>query len=498
MKKLLSMLLVTVMAISFLTGAAMAQEAKTLTVAQTLDTSTMDPQKQGAMSPMNVLINMFDTLVFRDATGNLIPSLATEWAAIDDLTWQFKLRQGVKFHDGDTFNAEDAKFSLERLINPDTASPIVELAALDHVDIVDEYTINLVLKRADPIIPNKLVMFGGVMLSKEYTEAHDADYLAQNPNGTGPYKFVSWLKDNQVVMEANKDYWRGAPAFDKLVFRVIPNQADMLAALKTGEIDMTNNIPWDLAKSVQNDPNINVSISEIIRMNFCPIDTSVPPLDNKLVRQALNYAVDKQAVIDAIYGGHGRVAASLIPKQNFGFDETLEAYPYDPEKAKALLAEAGYPDGFEITFDAVNTSLTEIQAIVGFLEEVGIKVNMNVIDSSTMSSLRAAKTIGPLYFDGNTGWTMDGMSNYQSYAKRDRRYSRGGTEELDGLVDIEEGTIDPAVRLEAFKKAEQIMHDEAYFIYLWQLNSFFAVRNTVEYTPNVIGLLWMYDVKPAQ
>lgn len=498
MKKYLSLALAVMLLVGMAASANAAGAGKTLTVAQTLDTSTMDPQKQGAMSPMNVLINMFDTLVFRDSEGNLIPSLATEWEAIDDVTWQFKLREGVTFHDGDDFNAEDAKFSLERLINPDTASPIVELAALDHVDIIDDYTINLVLKQPDPIIPNKLVMFGGVMLSKEYTEAHDADFLAMNPNGTGPYKFVSWQKDSQIVMDANKDYWRGAPEFDQLIFRIIPNQADMLAALKTGEIDMTSSIPWDLAKSIESDTNVTVIIADNIRVNYAPIYQDFEPFANKLVRQALNYAIDKQAIIEAIYGGHGRALATFVPFQNFGFDETIQPYPYDPVKAKELLAEAGYPDGFEVTFNAVNTSLTEIQAIVGFLEEVGIKVNMNVIDSSTQSSQRAAKTNGPLYFEGNTGWTMDAMSNYQSWCKSDRRYYLGGTPELDAVVTTEETSVDPAVRLEAFKEGEIIMHEEALHIYLWQLNSFYAVRNNITYTPNVIGLLWMYDAKPAE
>ena len=497
MKKLLTVLLVAAMALSLLPGMTLA-EGKTLTIAQTLDTSTMDPQKQGAMSPMNVLINMFDTLVFRDAAGNLIPSLATEWEAIDDVTWQFKLREGVTFHDGDVFNAEDAKFSLERLIDPDTASPIVELAALDHVDIVDEYTINLVLKHPDPIIPNKLVMFGGVMLSKEYTEAHEADYLALNPNGTGPYKFVSWHKDSSIVMAGNENYWRGAPAFDELIFRIIPNQADMLAALRTGEIDMTNSIPWDLAKSVENDPDITITIAESIRVNYVPIYQDIEPFGDKLVRQAVNYAVDKQGILDALYGGNGRVLGTFVPSQNFGFDPSIEPYPYDPQKAKELLAEAGYPDGFEATFNAVSTSLMEIQAIAGFLEEVGIKIDMNVIDSSTQSSMRAARTNGPLYFESNTGWTMDAMSNYQSWAKSDRRYWLGGTPELDAVVDIEETSVDPDVRTAAFKEGEAIMHEEALHIFLWQLSNFYAVRNNVTYTPNVIGLLWLYDVQPAE
>ncbi len=498
MKKLLSLVLILAMVLCASMVTAYANDAGTLVVAQAIDATTMDPQKQGGMSSMNVLINMYDTLVFRDTEGNLIPSLATEWEALDETTWQFRLREGVTFHNGDMFDAEDAKFSLERLINPDTASPIVELAALDHVDIVDDYTINLVLKNPDPIIPNKLVMFGGVMLSKDYTEAHDNDFLAQNPVGTGPYKFASWIKDSEVVMEAYQDHWRGAPAFDKLVFRVVPNQADMLAALKTGEIDMTNSIPYDLAKSVQNEQNIQVVSGPSIRMAFLSIDTAPEPLSKKEVRQAMNYAINREGIIDVLFGGHGSPSGSLIPLQNFGHDETIQSYAYDPEKAMALLAEAGYPDGFELSFDATNTDLTEIQAIVGFLEEIGIKVNMNVVDSSTMTSLRSSGQAGNLYYTTNTGWTMDGMSNYQSFAKSDRRYARGGTPELDELVIAEETNIDPDVRLEAFKKAEAILNDEAFFIFLWQKDNLFAIAKDITYTPNVIGLLWMYDVKPVE
>lgn len=499
MKRILSMfLLLTLLCTLGMTQAFAEAEETTLIVAQSVDASTMDPQKQGGMSSMNVLINMFDTLVFRDSEGNLIPGLATEWEALDDLTWQFKLREGVTFHNGYPFTAEDVKFSLERLINPDTGSPIVELAALDHVDIVDDYTVNLVFKTPDPIVPNKLVMFGGVIISKQYTEEHDADYLATNPVGTGPFKFVSWTKDSQVVMEAYEDHWRGAPAYDNLIFRVVPNQADMLAALQTGEINMTNSIPYDLAVSVQNDPNISIASQKSIRVQFVNIDTAVEPLNDKRVRQALNYAVDKQAIIEAILGGHATQIPTLIPQENFGYVDTLEPYGYDPEKAKSLLAEAGYPDGFTVTFDALNTELTVIQAIVGYLEAVGVKVEMNVVDSSTLTSRCAAKEAANLYFQNNTGWTMDGMSNYQSYARTDRRYSRGGSEELNALVDIEETTIDPEVRMDAFEQAEALMYDEAYFIYLWQMDNLYATTADVEYTPNKIGLLWMFDAKPVE
>ena len=477
---------------------APAEKKTTLVVAQISDASILDPQKQGKMPDMNILINIFDTLVTRDENGQLAPSLATEWEPIDDVTWQFKLREGVKFHNGEPFNAEAVKFSLDRLINPETKSPIAELRNLKQCDIVDEYTVNLVTAAPDPIIPNKLVLFGGVILPPQYVQEKGDDYIAKNPVGTGPYKYVSWHKDAKVVMEANKEYWRGVPAFDNLEFRVIPNWADVMAALKAGEIDIVQGVPSDLAATVANDPNIKTLSSDWIRTFFVSLDTAVSPLDKKEVRQALNYAVDKDGIIANIFNGNAKKVATIIPRENFGYDESIEAYPYDPEKAKELLAAAGYPDGFEIDFEANSAELTEIQAIIGYLEAVGVKVNLKVTDSKTLVSNMQAKKAAPMYYIGNTGWTMDALSNFQSYAKSDRRYARATNAELDALVDIEETTVDPAKRQEAFTKAQQILKEEAYFIYLWQQNNIITMSKDVDFTPNKNGVLWMYSATQAK
>ena len=476
------------------TSDSQPEEKRTsMVVGVTGDASTMDPQKQGKMADMNILINIYDTLVTRDESGQLAPSLATEWEAIDDVTWQFKLREGVKFHNGEDFNAEAAKFSLDRLLDPDTASPIAELRNVTSVEIVDEYTINVITEAPDPIIPNKMVLFGGVMLPPQYTTEHDADYLAQNPVGTGPYKFVSWQKDSEVVLEANEDYWRGAPVIKNVTFRIIPNAADTLAALKTGEVDFVQGLSGDLATSLEGVEGIKLMAADWIKTYYISIDTAVEPLNIKEVRQALNYAVDKEAIIESVLLGYAEQVATILPRQNFGYDSSIEPYPYDPEKAKELLADAGYPDGFEVTFDALSTESTTIQAIVGYLEAVGVKVTLNMVDASTLTSKAAAKTAAPLYMQSNTGWTMDGMSNFQSYARRDRRYARGGTQELDDLVDIEETTIDPTVRQEAFTRAQEILKDEALFIYLWQAKNVLAMSDDINFTPNMNGVLWMYN-----
>jgi peptide/nickel transport system substrate-binding protein len=498
-KKLVSALLaITLLAVVFVgnhTRSFAAAKKTTLVVSQTSDASILDPQKQGKMPDMNILINIFDTLVTRDAKGNLAPSLATEWKAIDNVTWQFKLRKGVKFHNGEEFDAEAVKFSIDRLLDPKTASPIAELRNVKKAVIVDKYTVNIVTNAPDPILPNKTVLFGGVVLPPKYVREKGDAYIAKHPVGTGPYKFVSWQKDNQVVLEANKSYWRGAPQFEKLIFKTIPSMADTVAALKAGEVDFTTGMTADAALSLANGSNVKVMSAPWIRTFYISLNTTVKPLNDVRVRQALNYAVNVPAIIKNILGGRAKRVATIVPSQNFGYDPAVTPYKYNPAKAKKLLAAAGYPKGFSVTFDADNLFLTEIQAIAAQLEAVGVKVNLNVMDKRTMVSKMQAKTVSEMYFIGNTGWTMDALSNFQSYVKSDRRYARLKPSKLDELVDIEETTIDPAKRKMAIVEIQKTLKEEADFIYLWQLDNICAINKKVQYTPDVIGALWMYPAR---
>ena len=470
----------------------------TLVVAQNSDTTTLDPQKQGRMPDMNILINMFDTLVARDQRGNLIPSLATEWRPIDDVTWRFTLRRGVTFHNGEPFNAHAVKFSMDRLMDPATASPIAELRNLVAANVVDQYTIDLVTEAPDPILPNKLVLFGGVIMPPRHVTENDPEWVARNPVGTGPFRFVSWRRDSEVVMEAFADHWRGPPAFRHLIFRTIPNWAAMGAALRMGEVDVVLGLPADLAPEVRASPNLRLISAPWIRTFFISIDTSVPPFHIREVRQAMNYAVDVQTIISTVMGGNARQVATLLPQENFGYDSAISPFPYNPARARQLLAQAGFPNGFEVSFDAISADITQIQAVIGYLEAVGIRVNINMIDAPSLTARMNARTAAPLYYIGNTGWTMDALSNFQSYAHRERRFARGGTPELDALTITGETTIDPAARRRAYTRAQEILREEALFIYLWQQNNLVAVSNAVEYTPNVIGYLWMFDARPAR
>lgn len=502
MKKLIAVAGVFLMLLSSLSGCksvdahSSANRKEELIVAQMQDTTTMDPQMQGDMPAMSILINMYDTLVARDAEGNLIPCLATEWEAIDDNVWQFRLREGVKFHNGEPFNADSVKVSLERLINPDTGSPIEEQENLERVEIVDEYTVNLVFSNSDPLVPAKLVMFGGVMLPPKYTMEHDAEYLAKNPIGTGPYKFVSWTKDMEVVMEANSDYWNGAPDFDRLTFRIIPDEASMLAAIRTGEVDIVSGLTTDMADSLKTEDGVKIVSGDWIRTSYIAIDCRQEPLNNKLVRQAMNWAIDKETIIESIFDNAAKQVSTIVPHQNFGYDESITPYGYDPEKAKELLKEAGYPQGFSLKLECSNDDVVYAQAIAGYLEAVGITVELNVVDANTLVADTTAGTADALVYQSNTGWTMDAWNNFYSYLRSDRKYNQGYNHEgLDELIDIEETSLDLQEREKAISEIQNILIDECYFIYLWQRDCVYAVNTNIEYTPNTLDLLKMHDAK---
>jgi peptide/nickel transport system substrate-binding protein len=271
----------------------------------------------------------------------------------------------------------------------------------------------------------------------------------------------------------------------------------MSAALRSGEVDIVLGLPADLAPEIRASPNLRLISAPWIRTFYISIDTAVPPFHIKEVRQAMNYAVDVQTIIRTIMGGNASQVSTLIPQENFGFDSRIRPFPYDPARARQLLAQAGFPNGFDVSFDAISADIMQIQAVIGYLEAVGIRVSINMTDAPSLTARMTARTAAPLYYIGNTGWTMDALSNFQSYAHRERRFARGGNAELDSLVIVGETTIDPATRQRAYTRAQEILLEEAFFIYLWQQNNLVAVNTAVEYTPNVIGYLWMYDARPA-
>nr|CEL20798.1 Dipeptide-binding ABC transporter, periplasmic substrate-binding component (TC 3.A.1.5.2) [Kibdelosporangium sp. MJ126-NF4]CTQ98397.1 Dipeptide-binding ABC transporter, periplasmic substrate-binding component (TC 3.A.1.5.2) [Kibdelosporangium sp. MJ126-NF4] len=482
------------LALSGCGGASASGVGSVLRVAQTQDPKTLDPHKQGDIYSMNVLINMFDTLTTRSPDNQLVPGLALSWESPNPLTWRFRLRPGVRFHNGEPCDAKAVAFSINRLLNPATKSPIVELRYVTKATPVDDLTVDLHTSQPDPIIPAKVSLFGGVVVPPGYLQQVGDAEFARKPVGTGPFTFVDFKRDNQLRMRANPGHWRGAPAYAELVFLPMADASSALASLQSNEVDIVSGLSPDAALQITGYRGISIRSYPGIRMWYLSLDTTDGPLADVRVRQALNHAMDVPLLIKAVLDGKARELPTMIPRESFGFDPAITPYTRDVGLARRLLAEAGYPNGFDTTITASNADANTVEAISGLLAKAGVRAKVNLLESGTYTSRLTSnnrRALGPIYFAGSTGWTLDGQSLVQSNVRRDRRQSRWTSDEADRLIDAEELTIPPDGRQQAFTRLQQLLKQEAPFVFLYQSDNIYAYNSRVQWQPGVVGTLAM-------
>jgi len=318
------------------------------------------------------------------ALVSLLALAATSWKALNDTTWEFKLRKGVKFHNGDPLTAEDVKFSVERVIEPGKEkkkSPQYgNIRAIKEVRIVDAETLHIVTDKPFPLLLERLVFFP-VVPKKHIEKVGDEAFGTTAAVGTGPWKFVEWKRDQYIRLEAFDAHWRGKPPFKHLVVRAIPEVATQVAEMKTGGVDLIRNVSSDLVPELKANPLTYVSSTPILRVHYVELDMRQPPFDKKPVRQAANYAIDKQAIIQKLMGGLGQQVATVVQPLAFGFDAEVQPFPYDPKKAKELLAQAGYPNGVDITAHSAFVEFRPVfEAITQMLTDVGLRTNARMWD----------------------------------------------------------------------------------------------------------------------
>jgi peptide/nickel transport system substrate-binding protein len=329
-------------------GFAGAAPPDTVVIAQGVDPSTLDPQNHFETPAFNVLLNIYETLLVRNDEMKLTPLLATSWKLINNTTWEFTLRKGVKFHNGEDFNAAAVKFSLERITDKKNKLKQTTLVGIiDRVDIIDDHTVRVITTKPYPYLDAQLAHIGAMMPPK-YTQEKGPSYIALHPVGTGPYRFVRWVKDDQLTLEANDRYWGGVPRIKKVVFRPIPEATTRVAALQTQEADLIVNIPPHLARLMDWKGRSSVAKVPSSRVIFMAFDTiHGGPVADKRVRQAIAQAIDVDKIIKNVLEGNGIRLGSLFTKYHFGYDPSIRPYPFNPEAAKKLLAEAG-AQGFDL------------------------------------------------------------------------------------------------------------------------------------------------------
>lgn len=468
------------------------KDDKTLTIAMGADMVTFDIHNHLNTSTEAIHINMFSYLL-KNEDSVFTPDLATDWTLIEDDLWEFNLREGVKFHNGDELTSKDVKFTLERVANDESLADHQNYLQIKEVEIIDDYTFRIHTHGPLPTMLNRLSRLASGILPSDYIEENGWDHFLSNPVGSGPYQFVEWKRDDRVVLEIFEDYYNGRIAeWDTLVFRSIPEASTRVAEVLTGGVDIANNIsPSDWDRINENEGTSVITGPTNRTMNFFLRHNEGYPTSDVRVRKAIDLAIDDQAVIDYVMGGSGTPTRTRILPGNTGFYEPLyDTYLYDVEEAKKLMAEAGYEDGFEMTIHSPNGRYLQdresVEVMAGMLSEIGIKVKLDFMEWSAFVTLRDANAQEDMYLIGNATSLWDAAQGLEYYHSRTAFEHTGyKNEEVDKLLEAAEINMDPEERNEQYKKVNEIAADELPNITLYQLNNFYGVNDRINFVPRI-------------
>ncbi len=407
---------------------------------------------------ISVRLNVFDSLVERDWDGKIVPGLAESWNVVDDKTIDFKLRTGVKFHNGQDVTANDVK------------------ASMDH-----PMSVRLVLSKTDARIFDVLANNFSV-LPGQYLKDVGVDGFAKKPIGSGPFMFVEWVKDDHLTLEANPNYWdgsyKGKPQVKTVILRPVTDPATRLADLRSGAADMIMDVPSDQVPALKSG-GFTVVEKDTTQHDYIYIDTTKDtPLKIKEVRQALNYSVDKDSIVQSLIGGFGRPLAGPLSPLLLGYNSDVKPYAFDSAKAKALLATAGVPDGFSVDMDMTSSLPSSLaEAVVAELGDVGIKVKLNILETAVYNDRWVKKQLSPLYYNRWSTFSDPALLDLLAGCKG--FLSAYCNQDAQQNLDAGAATLDQAKRDTAYKQAVKVLADDPYAIYLYQIKSLTGMSSKV-------------------
>jgi len=464
----------------------------TLTMALATFPNSIDRPQAAERNASNTSQQMWDSLLWVNEEGELEPALAESYEISEDGTeYTFYLRDDVVFHNGEPFNADSVVLTWERAANADYEYSYYFTNA-DSVEKIDDYTVKVTTPEPDSTFLRLMADYWAMIPPKYYEEVGEEGFVEQ-PIGTGPFMFVEWVKGDHITMEANPNYWReGLPKVQNLIFRPIPESATRVAAIQTGEVDVVGRLSSEEAQSLLGVPDVKViryPSTRIYYIAFNNLTTGLDqPTEDPLVRQAMNYAVDVDAIVDALFDGFGQRATGYVADGEMGFG-VVEPFPYDPEKAKELLAEAGYPDGFEMDFACPAGAYIFFEqvceAVQGYLLDVGIETNLEIMESGQYWEQEAEKQLPPLFGDSWSSTLGEAYNRlYGALGGWDASYSSWSDPTIDQYLADIETAIDFQERKKLYEDLQVYMQEDPPFIYLYQLMTFEAINTRVQnYTP---------------
>lgn len=484
------------------------KQRDTIVVAIEEDVNTLDPAGGRGTHTGRTLGVPYESLVHTNtADGTIQPWLAKSWTISPDGTeYTFKLRENVKFQDGTPFNAEAVKFTFDRSLDSEHpyhfgpyAFPSFFLASLKEVEVVDDLTVKMTLLQADPTFLANLVWSTGGIVSPTAVAQHKEKFVFHGA-GTGPFSIASWDKGSRLVMKANPSYWDGAPEIQNLIFKPVAEEAARLNQLKSGDVDVVAALNPQLLPEAEKDKNVKILTSPGIHTWYVMYNVAEKPFNDVKVRQALNYAIDRNAIVNKVLNGAGQASTSFSYPGTWSYTEEAEMYGYDPAQAKKLLAEAGYPNGLEINFLVPQSGSgmvapREIATVIqAQLQAVGVKVNIDVLEWVTYLNEIGAKgshLTNKTYHMQQMSWMSTAADpglyiNY--YLKCDStRESPNGfnngyycNKELESLLDQAMQTVDQGKRADLYKQATVLAAKDAPWLFGFHSKNVVAARHDVQ------------------
>jgi peptide/nickel transport system substrate-binding protein len=503
--------IVTVALVVVAPGLAMAAPQGKVVIAQGVDPTTLDTMNQQETPASVLAAHIYDTLVERDANLKLVPALAAELPKlVSPQVWEIKLRKGVKFHNGEEFNAESVKFSLERAKEPAMRGSS-NFRPIDRVEIVDPFTVRVHTSKPWPILITALNQRQASMYPPKAYAGKDTAFVSKNPIGTGPYKLVRWSKDEEIVLEADPNHWRGAPHIKTVVFRAIPDDAVRVAALQNGEIDVAVNIPPHLANIIANHPKIFLSTAPSIRTIQLMFYTWQYDKDNKPVgpyqgltadkriRQAIASALDVDEIIKTVLEGKAMRVATMLPSMHFGFDPALKPVKQDLARVKKLLGEAGFASGIDLTLNGPQGRYVRdkevAEAAAGQLTKAGIRTTLKTFEwVNYLNNMAYAHKAGPVWLIGWGVPTMDAESVYVPLFRTGGILGNYHNPDFDRMVDEAQTIMDEKKRLAQYHAINKLWLEDQAAVPLYQQIDLYGASKRLNWKARSDELIKAYDM----
>jgi peptide/nickel transport system substrate-binding protein len=452
----------------------------------------------------NMLEHIYDRLLDRDAkTFKPKPMLAESWKIVNDTTWEFKLRKGVKFHNGEPFTAQSVKATIDYALDPATKSHFTGAAywgLVKEVQIVDDFTVRLVTKQPWPNLVDSAASTNSLIMPAKALKELGPQKLAEKPIGTGPFRFVEWKRDERLVLDRNPDYWQGPADVSRVTFRFIPEFSARMAALLSGEIDIMKDVPPHAVEAIEKSGRATLRSTVSSRINYLALVNLKPgPMQDLRVRRAMNHAVDVDELIKQVLKGRASRMCGPLAPANVDY-APVECYKYDPARAQALFKEAGVdPTKLQLTLDTPSGRYPLDKdvslAIAAQLQRLGIKVNVVVNEWGTHLDKIKNRNTGDTFFLG-WGPALYGQGTIQPLFLADQTYSSyGNNKTIDEKIARAQTLLEPKARAEAYAELQRLIHDEAPWVFLWQQHDLYGVTSQVEWTPRADEKVWMYDAK---